>query len=746
MKLKNLPIRITITSAFVGFMALAVFFVAYINYTENQKEIMRTAHQLVGNALEIARQNIDGLLGRAQIVSKSISDLPGSVIDWRNPEELQLYLMQTLRHDANLYGSFVGFPDGGFVQAVNFRNPDGSSRNVPGIPADAAYGLRVIEAITGKLERLQFWRFFDTDGKPLEPANAAISAQSKYDPRVRAWYKDALTKQQTTFSAVYVFSSLRKPGITISTSARNAAGAVIGVDLPLTNLANLMHQLRPGKRGSIAIIDKHSNLVAHHDLEKIVRRNANGSYAIAALKDIDESILISAVARLKSAGTGASMGHEADHAPPTERRRDGAHPNHDMKSHSLTGAIGYETDFGHIIAGQTPAGDTRVLDWKIIGVAVADDFTEHLRESLQRSAIFTIAIFVLAIAGVTLLASWIAIPIIRLRKLADRISEMNLSSTDAPESPFDEIGSLQGSMERMRGALDIFLRYVPRDLVRSLVLSGRGAEIGGEKRQVTVLFTDIEGFTTMTERMTSEQVLEQTSLYFERMSFAIQANRGTIDKFIGDAIMVMWNAPTDDEFHVDNACRAVLTAHEISEELNAELMAEGLPVMRTRFGLHSGEALVGNMGARDRLQYTCLGPNVNLAARIEGLNKFYGTQTLVSEQVRRQASRDFLFRRVDIVEAKGTSIPLVLYELMGERQEGAAFYVGEKKVHQASRYEQAFDFYLHRDFQHAVDLLEELQAAVPDDGVVSALLRRCRYYIETPPSPDWNGVTAFDSK
>ena len=138
--------------------------------------------------------------------------------------------------------------------------------------------------------------------------------------------------------------------------------------------------------------------------------------------------------------------------------------------------------------------------------------------------------------------------------------------------------------------------------------------------------------------------------------------------------------------------------------------------------------------------------NVNLAARIEGLNKFYGTQILASDAVRRRASTVFLFRRVDIVEAKGTSVPVTIYELMGERGEDAAFYVGPETIRQATKYEQAFDFYLHRDFGDALEILKELDTEQPDDPVVALLSRKCKQFLLKPPPPNWNGATALDEK
>jgi adenylate cyclase len=301
-------------------------------------------------------------------------------------------------------------------------------------------------------------------------------------------------------------------------------------------------------------------------------------------------------------------------------------------------------------------------------------------------------------------------------------------------------------MTRMRDALDKFLRFVPRDVVRELVQSGQSAKVGGVKREVTMLFTDVAGFTTMTERMTPEDTMAQMSEYFENLSFGIQANRGTIDKFIGDAIMAFWNAPTEDPDHIINACRGMLTAYHISEDLNKEFIEKGLSPMPTRFGLHCGDVLVGNVGASDRMQYTCLGANVNLAARIEGLNKFYGTQLLVSDTVRRKCTSEFLFRRVDIVEAKGTTLPLTIYELMGERAEDAAFYVGKDTLKRASKYEQAFDFYLHRDFSDALFILGKLDKEQPNDPVVALLTRKCQAFIDNPPPASWNGATVLDEK
>jgi adenylate cyclase len=709
----KLPIRITITAVFIVFITTSVSLVAFTNYTESRSGILDTARELIAHSAEIAEQSIEQLIGRARIISQATASLPKSFYNHQYPVELQTFLSQALEHDPEIYGVFVGFPNGAFVQAINLIDSNGKHRSFKGVPDHAVRAIRAIGPATGNIPRKQIWRYFDQAGTEVPADRDHTEALSSYDPRKRPWFASAIENDKTMLSKVYVFSSLKQPGVTISTPVRNLRGAVVGIDLPLTDIAELTKRISPGNNGVVAIVDTDGDMVAYPDPTKIIKhRTDNQALEINNIANIADN-------RLQAAATKAARSGQTD--------------------------ISFTVDNKDYIAFFKTVGQAAASsNWQIISIASVDDFTARLVNGLERSILFAAIILLIAVGGIAILANWISAPVIELCKMADRITALNLSDSDSVSSPFDEIRRLHQSMGRMRGALDTFLRYVPRELVRNLIVAGQAASVGGSKREVTLLFTDIEGFTSLTERMTSEQVLSQTSMYFEQMSFAIQANRGTIDKFIGDAIMAMWNAPADDELHVDNACRGALTAYHVSEDLNADLSAKGLPVMRTRFGLHTGVALVGNMGARDRLQYTCLGSNVNLAARIEGINKYFGTQVLVSGAVRKKASSDFLFRRVDIVEAKGTTVPLTIFELMGERGKDAAFYVGEEKIRQASRYEQAFDLYLHQDFESAAQILKVLHQDAPDDQVVQVLQKKCQQLISTPPPNSWNGVTAMD--
>jgi adenylate cyclase len=232
-------------------------------------------------------------------------------------------------------------------------------------------------------------------------------------------------------------------------------------------------------------------------------------------------------------------------------------------------------------------------------------------------------------------------------------------------STIREIDDLGRSVSTMRAVVRTFSSFVPKRLVQQLVETGAELRLGGSRREVTVLFTDIEGFTNITENADPEQVMLQTSRYLAVMTEVIMAHGGTVDKFVGDGIMAIWNAPTEDADHVAHACAAVLAGRDANQKLNEAFSREGSPAYRTRFGLHTGEAVVGIIGSSDRMSYTALGATVNLAARLEPLNKEYGTTILVSKAVQQQVAERFVFRAVDTIKPRGFGTAVQIFELLG---------------------------------------------------------------------------------
>jgi adenylate cyclase len=260
-----------------------------------------------------------------------------------------------------------------------------------------------------------------------------------------------------------------------------------------------------------------------------------------------------------------------------------------------------------------------------------------------------------------------------MKALALETDRIQKFQTDGParevRSMIREIDDLGQSVATMRTVVRTFASFIPKRLVQQLLATGDAMRLGGSRREVTILFTDIAGFTNITEKADPEQVMIRTSRYLAVLSAVIMEHGGTVDKFVGDAIMAIWNAPADDADHVAHACAAVLACREANRRLNAEFENEGWPAYRTRFGLHTGEAVVGTIGSADRMAYTVLGATVNLAARLEPLNKEYGTEILVSEAVRQRVADRFAFRMIDAIQPKGFEATVRVYELCGEVQE-----------------------------------------------------------------------------
>ena len=208
--------------------------------------------------------------------------------------------------------------------------------------------------------------------------------------------------------------------------------------------------------------------------------------------------------------------------------------------------------------------------------------------------------------------------------------------------------------------------------------------------------------------------MQHTSRYFAAMSREIMSHSGTVDKFIGDAIMAIWNAPADDPDHAANACAAALAFQRANVQLNAEFEREGWPAYQRRIGLHSGDAVVGNIGSEDRMNYTALGATVNLAARLEGLNKNYGTSILVSSALKQRAGSRFLFRSVDRISPKGFAEAFEIYELRGEGNENDA-----DEAEFCRAWELVYAAIRAGPMAVAVVELEAFRARYPNDGVAS---------------------------
>jgi adenylate cyclase len=381
----------------------------------------------------------------------------------------------------------------------------------------------------------------------------------------------------------------------------------------------------------------------------------------------------------------------------------------------------------------TPGGTS---GW-FVAVLGPEAYYTHSLRSLERS---------FALAFVVTLVLVIGIGALTVRALQRGLATVVASTTRmrgfdfAPSpaaSPIRDIDEVTAGLERAKTVVRAMGKYVPVELVRRLYATNEDPKLGGEIAEISLMFTDIEGFTSLSEKLPPGALAERLGDYLEAMTGAIEACDGTIDKYIGDAVMAFWNAPLPVAHHAVAACRAALAAMRAARDLYASEAWRGLPPLVTRFGLHRASVLVGHFGAPTRLSYTALGDGVNLAARLEPLCKQYGVVVLASEDIVADAKDAFVFRRIDRVAVKGKTRGIEVFELLGA--------VGDElpKLEAARTYEAAFDAYLARDFPRAAALL----APHADDDPPSAVLRaRCLALEAHPPPAEWDGVHVATSK
>lgn len=326
-----------------------------------------------------------------------------------------------------------------------------------------------------------------------------------------------------------------------------------------------------------------------------------------------------------------------------------------------------------------------------------------------------------------------------LEQLVDATNRMHAFdfAPSSMKTSIREIDQLGSGVERAKTVVRAMGKYIPMELVRRLFATNEEPKLGGVMAEISIMFTDIEGFTTLAEKLPPNELAVRLGEYLDAMTRAVDACEGTIDKYVGDAVMAIWNAPLPVERHAEKACRAALAAMKAASEVFVSESWKGLPPLVTRFGIHKATVMVGNFGATSRLSYTALGDGVNLAARLEPLCKQYGVVALVSEDVMAEAKSAFVFRHIDRVAVKGKTKGIDVYELLGAAGDDIP------RLEHARVYEEAFHAYLGRDFARACELLAPQASADPPSRV---LLDRCRDLEAHPPGDAFTGVFVAKSK
>lgn len=291
-----------------------------------------------------------------------------------------------------------------------------------------------------------------------------------------------------------------------------------------------------------------------------------------------------------------------------------------------------------------------------------------------------------------------------------------------------------------RRTREAFSRYLNPEFARLVSENPEMLKLGGTRQCLTVLFSDIRGFTSISEGLEPEVLVEVLNEYLGEMTGIVFEHDGTLDKYIGDAIMAVWGAPVACENHAALACSAALAMGRRLAERREEWLARGWPKIAAGIGLHTGDMVAGNMGSHHHLSYTVMGDNVNLGSRLEGLTKMYGVSLLVSEATVEAAGGGFLARELDLVAVKGKALPVRIYEMVGLAGEEATW----KDLLES--FGAALSLFRAQKWQDALDAFTALLERHPGDGPTELYVKRLRNFVEFPPPADWAGITVMETK
>ena len=545
----------------------------------------------------------------------------------------QDFFLEVLRNIPNATSIYTGYPDGSYLQAISTTRRD--VRQTLAAPDGTAFAIRTIAgrqtgAVTSTL------RFLDKEAAPL---GERAMEYASFDPRERPWYSSAISGGAAISVGPYVAGTLGVPTLTIAAPMRDNRQVVVGINIHLQTIGRLLDAEGISPNARAYIIDDADDLVAHSDpgvMERLLQAWAKSDGPVDTTSDSFDTSL----------QTVSTLRH------------DPAFANGGLARLPIDGAT-------HLIQ-IAPVEVSGLFKGDVAAIIVPlDDLVAQADRLLLHNLLIAAAFLIAGVVASIALSRMVSRSLNRLADEARLIGDLDMREKPVSHSWITEINTLATALAASRHAIRQFALYVPREIVRRIVNSD-GKTLATAKRQdVTALFTDIRDFTTISERHSPEDVVDTLSAYFEVLNAIAERHGGTVVQYLGDSIFVMWNAPVPDENHAEHGCRCALAMREAIDTLNETNRQSGRPELFTRFGLHTGPAVVGSFGAVSRQQYTAMGDTINVASRLEGLNKQFGTSILVSAATRDAVMESFEFRPLGLVQVKGRAEKVDIWELAG---------------------------------------------------------------------------------
>lgn len=536
------------------------------------------------------------------------------------------------------------------------------------------------------------------------------------DPRDEEPYQATASARKTTWSSTRIVRNLPTgptAGTICSTPILNAEGeflGVVSVTLTLSDLSLFLRTIKVSERGFASIFEQKSE----GDPVLIADPNPGRMFTLTSGEEQMVELSKSSDLLLRSIASEVANVPRMQPADFQVARRN-------VENETYLMGIG------------SVSGESRPM-WALAVVVPQSDFLDWSRETVLFFLSFAAIAIGTGVGVAWLLANRVAKPLQELALETDRIRALDFEERQVQRSNIQEIDLLSDSFESLKAGLRSMEKLVPTDYARSLISSGQEAKLGGERRHITTYFGDIVGFTRLSHQLPPEELVEVLTEYLDVLSSQVLEYGGTLDKFNGDDVMAFWGAPIITTDHATMAVRSALQSIDALETLHSEWREQGRPVLSASFGIATGDVMVGNVGSRKRMNYTVIGDSVNLASRLQSLNKFYRTHILASDQTKVESGDIFLWRIVDLVEVVNRDEPVAIYEPLCLLREASA-----DEIKAAELTEQAFRTYVKRQFVRAAQIYDEVLALRPNDGPASILHARCLKYTQDPPAENWDG-------
>ncbi len=546
----------------------------------------------------------------------------------------QDFFLEVLRNVPNATSVYTGYPDGSYLQVINTARQD--TRRTLAAPDGTAFAIRTI-AGRQSADVVSTLQFLDGETRPIGERKVDYAS---FDPRQRPWYQSVVQDGMPVSVGPYVAGTLGVPTLTIAAPMRDDAKVVVGINIHLETISRLLDARGISPRARAYIIDAGDDLIAHSNPDIMSRIIAIWS---------------------RTAGTldATANGFETSIETVARLRRDPAFANGGLARIELDGES-HLVQIAPVSVSGLFKGSTAVI------IVPMEDLVAEANRLLLHNLLIAAGLVLAGVAASVLLSRMVSRSLYRLADEARRIGDLDVGEKAISHSLITEINTLATALAASRHAISQFALYVPREVVRRIVSPGGRAVVKATRQDVTVLFTDIRDFTAISEQHSPEDVVDTLSAYFELLNTIAERHGGTVVQYLGDSIFVMWNAPVEDLAHAEHGCRCALAMRAAIDGLNEENARNGRPELITRFGLHTGPAVVGSFGAASRQQYTAMGDTINVASRLEGLNKEFGTSILTSAAIHDAVGNRFGFRPLGLVQVKGRAEKVDLWELVGE--------------------------------------------------------------------------------